>query len=185
MKKARRVWLNCYQFIIPIVIEVLYLVYVISVLRSTTLIPWVADSKGFSEMCKAIAEFSSIILGVYGFFIPVVVGRKNSFSDYFWSHIDKERYKNDFKRILISGILTIMVSAFLLMCDIIPRSIEMIMFGLLLIILVFYVCSTYRFINIFVSLIVDNNDDTSKQVEINGMIADSEVQVLNDKLEKF
>ncbi len=185
MGKARRIWLNGYQFIIPIVIEVLYLIYVISILRSKTSIPWVADSQGFTEMCRAVTEFSSIILGVYGFFIPVVVGRKNSFSDYFWGHIDKERYKKDFRRILISGILTIMLSAFLLICDILPRIIEMILFGMLLLILIFYVCSTYRFINIFVCLIVDGNEEADEEKEMENMLSNSQVQILNDKLEKF
>ncbi|WP_026653610.1 hypothetical protein [Butyrivibrio proteoclasticus] len=185
MGKARRIWLNGYQFIIPVVIEVLYLIYVIIILRSRASIPWVADSQGFSEMCRAVAEFSSIILGVYGFFIPVVVGRKNSFSDYFWEHIDKERYKKDFRRILISGILTIMISASLLICDILPKSIEMFLIGILLLILIFYVCCTYRFINIFVCLIVDGNEEVDEEKEMKNMLSNSQVQTLNDKLEKF
>ena len=78
-----------------------------------------------------------------------------------------------------------MLSAFLLICDILPRIIEMILFGMLLLILIFYVCSTYRFINIFVCLIVDGNEKADEEKEMENMLSNSQVQILNDKLEKF
>lgn len=53
------------------------------------------DSKGFPEMCKAIVDFLSIVLGIYGFLIPAVIGRQDKFNKKFWETVDKKRFSKD------------------------------------------------------------------------------------------
>ena len=65
-------------------------------------IPWLGDSEGFSEMCKAIVDFSSIVLGIYGFLIPAVIGRQDKFNKIFWETVDKKRFSKDIQRLIIN-----------------------------------------------------------------------------------
>ena len=71
-------WLNWYVYIVPSILLIAYVMYVLVGVHKYS-IPWLGDSEGFSEMCKAIVDFSSIVLGIYGFLIPAVIGRQDKF----------------------------------------------------------------------------------------------------------
>ena len=112
-------WLNWYVYIVPSVLLVAYSVYVLVGVHKYS-IPWLGDSEGFSEMCKAIVDFSSIVLGIYGFLIPAVIGRQDKFNKIFWETVDKKRFSKDIQRLIISGMITILLSSGLLIADIYP-----------------------------------------------------------------
>lgn len=100
-------WLNWYVYIVPSVLLTVYIVYVLVGVHKYS-IPWLAESKGFSEMCKAIVDFSSIVLGIYGFLIPTVIGRQDKFNKKFWETVNKKRFSKDIQRLIISGMITIL-----------------------------------------------------------------------------
>ena len=168
MRRIRTEWLNKYVYIIPCILELIYISYIKFGVYGEAQWVWIGGSKGFGDMCKAIAEFSSIVLGIYGFMIPAVIGRQDKFNNEFWKNIDKESFSRDFKHLIISGIITILASSMLLVHDIISAKVLMVLLGGFFWILAFYCCSSYRFIRIFISLIVEgrNNSDDSEKNEV-------------------
>lgn len=181
-------WLNWYVYIVPSVLLTAYIVYVLVGVHKYS-IPWLGDSGGFSDMCKAIVDFSSIVLGIYGFLIPAVIGRQDKFNKIFWETVDKKRFSKDIQRLIISGMITILLSSGLLIADIFPLKLYESVVGFLWWFLIFYCCNSIRFISIFVSLIVEGqskpdeeeSDDSQKQSEKHKEIK----RRLDNKLGKF
>ena len=181
-------WLNWYVYIVPSVLLVAYSVYVLVGVHNYS-IPWLGDSEGFSEMCKAIVDFSSIVLGIYGFLIPAVIGRQDKFNKIFWETVDKKRFSKDIQRLIISGMITILLSSGLLIADIFPLKLYESVVGFLWWFLIFYCCNSIRFVSIFVSLIVEGqskpdekeSDDSQKQSEKHNEIK----RRLENKWDKF
>ena len=158
-KQLRTLWLNTYVYLVPSVLCVAFIFYVRWGVYGKNPIPWIGDSKGFAEMCKAIVEFSSIVLGIYGFLMPAVICRQDKFNKYFWKNVDKQRFSKDIQRLITSGIVTILLSAGLLISDIFYRKLCEILVGCLCWLLIFFCCNSIRFISIFVSLIVEGQNE--------------------------
>lgn len=181
-------WLNWYVYIVPSALLAVYIVYVLVGVHKYY-IPWLGDSDGFSEMCKAIVDFSSIVLGIYGFLIPAVIGRQDKFNKTFWETVDKRRFSKDIQRLIISGMITILLSSGLLIADIFPLQLSESVVGFLLWFLIFYCCNSIRFVSIFVSLIVEGQSKTDEKESDDSQKPSKKHQEikrrLDDKLSKF
>lgn len=166
MKKntLKTYWLNSYAYIIPTILCIAYILYIIWGVNGKNIhLKWIGLSNNFSEMCKALVDFSSIVLGIYGFLIPSVIGRKDKFNETFWKNIDKHQFSKDVQKLIISGIITILLSTSLLLADVFSQKVCEILVGFLLWMLLFFCCNSFRFIKVFISLIVEGqNDDTEK-----------------------
>ncbi len=73
-----------------------------------------------------------IVFGVYGFFIPVVMSKRDSFIDYFWQHIDRDRFARDVHKIILSGIIVVLMSVFLMVSDIMSKQSMFVLVGILI-----------------------------------------------------
>ena len=181
-------WLNWYVYIVPSILLIAYVMYVLVGVHKYS-IPWLGDSEGFSEMCKAIVDFSSIVLGIYGFLIPAVIGRQDKFNKIFWETVDKKGFSKDIQRLIISGMITILLSSGLLIADIFSPKMCAFVVGFLWWFLIFYCCNSIRFVSIFVSLIVEGqsksdekeSDECQEQSEKHKEIKNR----LDNKLPKF
>lgn len=183
---SKKNWiLNWYSYLIPTLICILYFIYVFLILSKTISLPWIGDSKGFYEMCKSIAEFSTVILGIYGFFIPIVIGKEDSLSRYYWKHIDRERFSKDMHRLVFSGLLTIILSSVLLIADIMNKVAVMVLFGILLWSVLFYLANTFRFIGIFIELILAKTVTTDDKGNKTVLVDEVTKRKLDSKIEKF
>ena len=185
--KIRKNILESYSYGIPTVVLVFYVMYIAFGVYGKAKWNWIGDSDGFKDMCALITQFSSIVLGVYGFFIPVVMSKKDSFTDYFWKHIDCDRFAKDVHKIILSGIIAVLISVFLTVSDIMSKPSVFVLVGILIWILIFYVCNTYRFLGIFIYLIVGNSILQTKDgsLEIENPISDRNKEKINNQLEKF
>jgi len=183
--KMKNIWTKYYSIIISIIALLMYLLYIYKVNGKASW-KWIVDSEGFGEMCKAIAQFSSIVLGIYGFFIPVVMGKKDRFSEYFWNNINRIAFAKDVRKIIISGIFTILISSILLINDVLPNIILIILIGLMIFCLTYYSCCTYRFLNIFINIIIGRRGESEQDnIEFAETISEYDKEKLNEVLEKF
>lgn len=184
-RNIKNFWTKYYSIIISIMTLLIYIFYVYKV-NSKEGWPWLVDSEGFGEMCKAITQFSSIVLGIYGFFIPVVIGKKDRFSEYFWNNINQLAFAKDIRKIIISGILTILISAILLIYDVLANKLLIVLIGMMIVCLSYYSCCTYRFLNIFINIVIGRRRESEQdELEFGEKISEQEREKLNEELEKF
>lgn len=183
MKRIKEKWYNLYAYLIPTFFCLIYVVVFIVKSKTGEAFDWYSNSKGFSELCQAIASFSSIILGIYGVFVPVVVGKmEEDYSKRFWSLIDKDLFVKDVKKIIVSGLLTILISSILLINDVMTDIVVNVLISIVIWTLLFFSFNTYRFIGIFSKLIVGkSNLDLSRVAD---MVSEDEKEKLA-KLDKF
>ena len=79
-----------YMYVIPTGAVLWYIVWLILSCKTNFNIKLLQESDGFEELCKALLNYTSILLGVYGFFVPVIIGKmKEDFSLKFWKMIDR------------------------------------------------------------------------------------------------
>lgn len=181
MKRLRTIWMKSYVYLVPIITCVIYILYVLVGVHGDKSLPWLGKSLGFGDMCKVIVEFSSIVLGIYGFLVPAVIGKKDKFNKTFWENIDIRKFSKDIQRLLTSGIITILLSMILLISDIMSQLICEIIVGALFWMLIFFCCNSIRFINVFISLIIEghNYDSDNKNDQVS-----KEQNELKEKLDR-
>ena len=121
MNKVMGVVYKIYSYFIPSIVVIIYFCFGIlrMILKKDVLL--IQDSLAFCQMYEAIIGFCSILLGIYGFFIPIIIGKKED--DYvkkFWDLISKKEFIKDMKMVVFSGIITIIISSTLIISDILP-----------------------------------------------------------------
>lgn len=185
--KLKTYWLNSYAHIIPNILCIAYILYIILGVNGKSIhLKWIGSSKNFSEMCKALVDFSSIVLGIYGFLIPSVIGRKDKFNETFWEKIDKQQFSKDIQKLIISGIVTILLSTSLLLADVFSQKVCELLVGFLLWILLFFCCNSFRFIKVFISLIVEGQNDDTEKKKVQFSAKDQEIKNnLDNKIDTF
>lgn len=186
MTKIKYITYRVYSYIIPTIVLVVYLCYAFFADKGNCSIPLIQDSTGFLEACKSIANFSSIVLGIYGVLVPILLGKQEEkFIKRFWKLIDRKEFVRDMKKIIFSGILIILISSGLLISDIMSELVLNILICLLIWLLFFFSCSSYRLIGVFVSLIVgiDNKDDSQKKVD--RLVSEEKEQEIKESFEEL
>lgn len=149
-----RAWV---PYIIPSIFVIIYLIITFKLRLQGNNNDWYARTNGFIELCKSLVGFTTVILGIYGVVVPIAVGKMNDeVGKVFWSLIDRDRFINDVKRIIISGILNILFCSLLLIYDILPNGVITCFICIVIWTLLFFMFSSYRFISIFMSLISSN-----------------------------
>ena len=88
----------------------------------------------------------------------MIIGKEDDLSAYFWKRVDKEKFAKDMKKVILFGFITIFLSIIVLLGDIICRGIMYVLVGVLLYCLVFYAGCSYRFIKIFIMLVVGKKE---------------------------
>ena len=184
MKYRKGLVFEYYSYCIPSILCVCYVIYLVVGYRSKTEICWLWKSEGFEELCKSIANFASIVLGIYGIFIPIIIGKMDeNFSKRFWDTIDRDKFSRDIHRVILSGILTILLSSILLISDIMKGIVIASIIGVLIWVMLFFTCCSYRFIGIFIKLIVGKSNDVAPQ--INSPATQHEKDILSSGIEEF
>lgn len=175
----------CYMAWVAVI---LYGVYIAFGVYGKVALAWIGESKGFRDMCELVTQFSSIVLGVYGVFIPVVMGRDDEYMKYFWTHIKRDDFVKDIRKIFISGICVILFSIVLMLYDVLGNNIVIFLVGAFVWCLVFYILSTCRFLNLFVRLALGNRSNMSESDETVGIVDPmpaEQVKKLDSKISKF
>lgn len=174
------------MYIIPTILCTLYIILIILNYKTNLDIKLLQDSQKFDDLCKSLLSYTSILIGVYGFFIPVIIGKMNEqFSQNFWKRINRNKFVRDNQRIFLSGIATVLLSAILLVSDILNVLFTNILICALIWSLLFFSCSSYRFIGIFIHLIIGDNKNKITNHIISNPIKKECEEFLDQKLKKF
>lgn len=170
-------WRKTYEVIIPSILATAYLIYEIYALKHCSKI-LLQDSEHYEKMMETIVTFMSIILSVFGFLIPAFLsGKKESKSiEYFTVHSDMNLFSKKLKRIVSTGLIGIFMSCILLLVDIMPSIIVNSITVIWLWILFYFMCSSYRFISIFISLLLMKNNDEIRKVK--NKVSDEDIEKL-------
>ena len=170
---------------IPSIVVVVYIIAVMITNKKTPGAYWYEETSGFTELCKSLISFTSVILGIYGVVVPIALGKINTdFSVTFWNLINRERFAADVKRILISGILNILLCSLLIIRDVMTFYIITSLICLAIWTLLFFMISSYRFISIFMALIVQNQQSSNYRNSSKDDLSEKEVDDLN-KIKKL
>lgn len=184
MKKAKGIIYNTYSYLLPTIVLLVYIGYMILSSKKQPIV-YIQNSEGFTELCKAIASFSAIVLGIYGFFVPIILGKQeDEFVSSFWSIINKNKFSKDMKKIIFSGILTVLLSSTLLVYDILPVVVVNTLVCALIWLVLFFSCCSYRFIGIFIRLVIgkERKNDLDKTVNV---ISEDRQQKIKDSFGTF
>lgn len=187
MRKKYGKMYELYMYIIPTMAIILYIAWLVLSYKTSLNIKLLHESKGFEELCKALLNYTSILLGVYGFFVPVIIGKMDEdFSKKFWNMINRDKFAKDNHRIFLAGIITILLSAVLLLKDIMNVWVTNVLVVLMIWNVVFFSCSTYRFIGIFIKLIIgEKKKDSKGKYQMTDQITESQKANLDEKIGKF
>ncbi len=186
MKKIEGYKYKTYMYVVPTIILALYLVN----LMCGYLGKWepilIQESEGFSEFCKAISGFSSVVLGIYGFIVPIVLSKQeDTYVKKFWTLIDRDEFIKDMKRVILSSILTILISIGLLIVDVMPPIVVNLSCSSLIWLLVFFAFSSYRFIGILITLAVGKKIKNDSEIKIEDPMTEEKSQETKQAFDKF
>ena len=186
MKKFKGVIYKYYMYIIPTIVLIVYLVNLLRGYMGKCDPILLQNSTGFLELCKAISGFSSVVLAIYGFIVPIVIGKQgDAFVKKFWELVDRDSFIKDMRRVLFSGILTTLISIGLLVVDIMSSILIDVFVSMLIWLLSFFACSSYRFVGILIELAVGKKIKSDSDMEIEDPITEEMSKEIKNNFEKF
>lgn len=172
MKSSKNKWLDCwrerYAYVIPTVITLVY------ILSSIYLSVDLTKSDHLPEALAGIVTATSILTGLLSALLGIIVQNKDSSQGikFFFDNTDKGRFVLLLKYSVLSGFACIFLSCVLFFSDVLGTMVTQIMSFLWLWILLYYLASTYRFVNIFVSLLIKQKQPDEKEERAKGQEID-------------
>ncbi len=145
-------------------------------------------AKYYSDMLTAIITFLSIIIGIFGILMPSVITAKEDrkgMVNYFFENADGEFFAKCIKRIISSGILSVIFICLLYLQDIIDGKIYIWIFRVSIFLILYFCFGSYRFIGIMLRLLIGgkNKEDIEKGVKkYKHKIDESERKRINEQL---
>lgn len=184
MKALKNKWHQIYSYAIPSVIVFAYVVYIILIYKGNISGKCIQNSNEFSEMLKTVVTFMSIVLSVFGFLIPSFLNSKGSslLIQFFLENADLEYFTKQLKNIVAVGLIEIFVTCCLLLSDIIPECILNIAIIVWLWMLLYFLCSAFRYIGIMIKMMMGDKKDSKKNLK--NEINPKKLETLNNKLPK-
>lgn len=149
-------WKEIYSYIIPTLLTILYLIYILLIYKEKISGKLIQESKYFHDMLEILVTFMSIILSVFGFLIPSFLSSKGESDtiNYFLEYADMKLFAAKLKNVVAVGLVNIFVTSILLLTDIIPNNVINIVILFWLWMMFFFMCSSYRFISLMISLLM-------------------------------
>lgn len=165
--KVLNVWRNIYCWIIPTSICLIYAV--IYLLIKMRLLDWynLFDSSNVNNVLEAIVTFISIVISILGVLLPLIISTKDSSEmiKWFFSVIDKQYFITSVRRIFLSGLLAVFVSCVLFFHDIFYENFNFLLSLTLIWLVLYFLTSSYRFISIFLRLLITEKETGYKKVK--------------------
>ncbi len=156
LEKIKYRWKEIYAYVVPTFLTIAYLIYLFCIYKKWINCKALQDSKQFNDMLQTLVTFMSIILSVFGFLIPSFLSSKGE-SDalkYFTKYADMKLFAAKLKNIVAVGLVDIFITCILLLTDIMPRMVFNVLLIVWLWLLFFFMCSSYRFISLMISLLL-------------------------------
>lgn len=153
------------SYLIPTVGIIIFCIYNVLTLCIDEL-EGIQNSVGFGNMLETIVTFISIVLSVFGFLIPAFLSSKGSslLIQYFLDNIDVRIFATKLRRIVVVGLIDILLTCMLLLNDIFCDTFMNALLEIWLWFILYFMCVSYRFISILLSLMVGEKGEKKKEV---------------------
>ena len=176
------IWRACYSIVIPTGACLFYMIIYFLTQKKILNFMYITDSNNFPTMLESIITFVSIIIGVFGFLLPILITSKDKFAliKYFICSIDKKAFSFNLRMIIVSGFSTIFVTCMLFFFDIFSEWFKQIMILLWIWLLFYCMLNSYRFISLLVRLFLEEKNEPKKEVAF--QMPEKEIQSLKDKI---
>ena len=131
----------------------------------------ICKNSSFDDMLTAIITSMSIVISIFGFLLPSLISAKEEkMVKYFLENADMRFFVKKIKGVIKSGIIGILLSIILYLYNDLLSQVLKVLLYIWIGVGLNFVCNSYRFISIIISLNTMSND---------------KVQELNSKLNKF
>lgn len=158
-------WRSCYSVVIPSVMCIVYMVIYLLTQNGVLEFQYVTDSKNFTSMLESIITFVSIIIGVFGFLLPILIASKDKFAlvKYFIKSIDKTAFSFNLRMIIVGGFATVFISCMLFFFDIFSEWFKQSLIMMWIWLLFYFMLSSYRFISLLIRLFLEEKKEPVKE----------------------
>ena len=183
--EAKYKWKEIYSYIIPCVLVIGYIVYLIGSSYCKKELPLIQDSKNFKSMLEALVTFMSIILSVFGFLIPSFLSSKGESNaiKYFMKYADMRLFSAKLKNVVAIGLVDTFFTCILFLEDIFSKTVANVLICIWLWFLLFFMCSSYRFISIMINLLLTEKQEFTQKAA--NKVSKEEIEELNSKIRKI
>lgn len=181
-KKIKALWDKTYSIVIPI-LSVAFLILT-NYGQNFNIID-ICKNDLFGDMLTAIITSMSIVISIFGFLMPSLISAKeDKMVKYFIENADMNFFIRKIKGVIKAGILGILLSIVLYLGDDLLPNVLKILLYIWIGVGLNFVCNSYRFISIIISLLLlEKKTETSKNC-INSLFSDR-VDKLNSELKEF
>ncbi|MDO4318307.1 MAG: hypothetical protein Q4C48_08905 [Lachnospiraceae bacterium] len=172
-------WRARYAIIIPTICIVL-LVLLCWILKLDA--SRILESKNINGLLEALITFVTIIVGVFGFLLPILISnqKEDNIITLFLRHANVKLFRRKLKNTIISGFVVVFLCCLLFLHDVLQLKATIVLALLTLWILLFFICSAYRFIGIILSLVISGKNFES---ETSKVAREEEMKSLKEKIE--
>lgn len=179
ISKIKEIWYSYYQCIIPLICTI-----GISVIAfKFKIYPWTGTA--YVDMLTALITFQSIIISVFGVLIPALITSREEkgLVNFFYENADTDEFVKRVKKTIGSGVVDILLVCMLYAYDILPIKIYVIMGMICVFVLLYFLCSSYRYIGILLKLLMTNKKPYEGK-RYNKQLSKDNMEKLNRMLEK-
>jgi len=122
-------------------------------------------SENFSDILSSIITFVSIAISLFGVLLTLLISEKgkSEMIQFFLDSADKKVFISALKRLIMSGLLTVIISICLFAEDIITDMWLLVLSSLGLFTLIKFMALTYRFTNILLELFIKDKEQYKKR----------------------
>ncbi len=152
-------WRRCYCLVIPVVCTLIYIWFSYKADQKV----WM--SKNFPDILSSIITFVSIAISLFGVLLTLLISEKgkSEMIQFFLDSADKKVFIKSLKRLIMSGLLTVIVSVCLFAEDIINDKWMLFLSSIAIFTLIKFMALTYRFTNILLDLFIKDKEEYRKK----------------------
>lgn len=161
INRTKYVWSQIYSYAIPFILAIAYVIYLFTRFYLKPDLPLIQNSDHFEGMLESLIVFMSIILSVFGFLIPSFLSSKGESKaiKYFLKYADMKIFTAKLKNIVAVGLIDTFFTCILFLKDIFSDLIINVIVCVWLWLLFFFMCNSYRFINLMINLLLAEKEE--------------------------
>mgnify|MGYP006903549414 CR=1 FL=1 len=160
------IWRGIYSLVIPTVACIIYWSIYMAVRGDILNYSYITESENFTSMLEAIISFASLIIGVFGFLLPIFITSKKEFTlaKYFIDNIDKKAFSFNLRMIIVSGFIVVFISCILFLSDIFSEWFKQGIILLWIWWLFYFASNSYRFVSLIIRLFLEDKNEVKKEI---------------------
>jgi len=178
------IWRSIYAYAIPTIVCIIYIIIYMLTLKEVLNYAFITDSKYFTSMLESIITFVSLILGVFGFLLPILITSKDSDAmiKCFINSIDKRAFSFNLKMVIVSGFTTVFLSCMLFFFDVYDEWFKTGMILIWIWFLFYFMSNAYRFISLLISLFLKEKKRLGKETK--NRMSEEEEKELKEQIKR-